>query len=248
MIRRAAGAACLAAAVTACGHPVFKPPTGPGVATDASAAWAAATSSCRSATSYTARLRVLRLSVESAITRDQIYLNATHSGQGIFVLAGSTTDAVLWLKREHRVVKAPAGDIIDAILGLQVSPDRLLALLTGCVTRAYDISSAASYGKRIAVQTSDARVYLDSEQQASKVIAGEAEGFIVELSWKASTVPVKMWLNSLPGREPRASLTVSVEDATVNPAIPATFFAPPAGAATAEPMTLEELRTGSWRK
>jgi hypothetical protein len=115
-------------------------------------------------------------------------------------------------------------------------------------SREHDIASAARYGKRIAVQTSDARVYLDSEAQGAKVIAGEAQGFIVELSWKASTLPVKMWLNSAPGREPRASLTVSVEDASVNPAIPPAFFAPPAGAATAEPMTLEELRTGSWRK
>ena len=245
-------------AAAACGARIFVPPTGPGTPTDASSAWTSVTKTCRSATSYVGELRVsgragsrriARLRIETAVTRDQIYMNATVSGQTFFVLAGSSSEATLWLRHDRKVVKAPAGDIVEAILGLSVPPDRLFALLTGCVTRSFDVTAATSYGQRMAVQTPDARVYLEQTQTGWQTLAGEAEGFVVELKWQGGAVPERLWLNSIPGREPRASLAVTAEGPNLNEAVPASFFAPPAGAASAEPMTIEELRAaGPWRK
>jgi hypothetical protein len=257
MIRRAAAAAWLAVAAAACGHAIFVPPAGPGTATDASAAWAVATAPCRAAQSYSGNLRISgragsqriwHLDVETAVTPRQIYMGATFSRQPIFILAGTTSEATLWLRPEQRVVKGPAGDIIEAILGLSMPPDRLLSLLTGCGTRIYDVTSAQSFGGLLAIQTPDARVYVERQGTVWRTRAAEAEGFRVEFSWTAAALPGKLWIRSTPGREPAASLDLSVSDASATDPIPSSVFTPPSGAAGADPMTLEELRSGSWRK
>ena len=258
MIRRAGVVVGLALLATGCGHTIFVPPAGPGVVTDASEAWKAATASCKSAEQYSAALkisgragsqRIWRLAIDTAVTPTQIYMGATFSGQPVFVLAGTAKDATLWLRREQRVVKAPAGDIIEAILGLAMPPDRLLALLTGCATRNLEITSATSHNALVAVQTADARVFIERQGTAWRTRGAEAEGFRVEFLWKTSALPEKVWIRSTPGREPAASLDVSVADPSISDAIPATVFNAPSGATSAQPMTLEELRSaGSWRK
>jgi hypothetical protein len=165
------------------------------------------------------------------------------------VLAGTAKEATLWLRREQRAAKAPAGDIIEAILGLPMPPDRLLALLTGCATRSLEVISATSHGGIVAVQTADARVFIQKQGTVWRTLGAEAEGFRVQFSWKTTALPEKVWIRSTPGREPFASLDVSVVDPTISDPIDASVFKPPSGAASAEPMTLEELRSaGSWRK
>lgn len=252
MIRRAGVIACLALLAAGCGHTIFVPPTGPGVVTDASEAWTAATASCKTAQHYSAELkisgraasqRIWRLTIDTAVTPTQIYMGARVSGQPIFVLAGSAKEATLWLRPEQRVVKAPAGDIIEAILGLAIPPDRLLSLLTGCATRSLDITTATSHNGIVAVQTADARVFIERQGTAWRTRGAEAEGFRVEFLWKTGALPEKVWIESTPGREPSASLDISVVDPTISDPIPATVFDSPSGAASAEPMTLDELRT-----
>ena len=258
MIRRFGVIACLALLAGGCGHTIFVPPGGPGVVTDASEAWTAATASCKGAQHYSAALkisgragsqRIWHLAIDTAVTPTQIYMGATFSGQPVFVLAGSAKEATLWLRREQRAVKAPAGDIIEAILGLAMPPDRLLALLTGCATRSLDVTAAASHNGLVAVQTADARVFIERQGTVWRTRGAEAEGFRVEFLWKTSALPEKVWIRSTPGREPSASLDVSVADPTISDQIPASVFNPPSGAASADPMTLDELRSaGSWRK
>ena len=175
-------------------------------------------------------------------------MGATFSGQGIFVLAGTASQATLWLRRENRVVRAAAGDIIEAILGVAIPPDRLLSILSGCGTRAFDVSSAASYSGLLAVQTSDTRVFLKRSAGGWRTFSAEAEGFRVEFSRKDASWPDKLWIRSTPGREPAASLDVSATDVTLNEPPPSSVFTAPAGAASADAMTLEELRAGAWRK
>jgi len=255
VIRRAGVVACLALLAAGCGHTIFVPPAGPGVVTDASEAWTAATASCKSAQHYSADLkisgraasqRIWRLEVETAVTPTQIYMGARFSGQPIFLLAGSAKDATLWLRPEQKAVKAPAGEIIEAILGLPMPPDRLLALLTGCATRSLDVTAATSHNGIVAVQTPDARVFLQRQGTVWRTLGAEAEGFRVEFLWKVGTLPEKVWIRSTPGREPSASLDISVTDPTITDPIQASVFNPPSSAASAEPMTLDELR--SWRK
>jgi hypothetical protein len=255
VIRRAGVVACLAVLAAGCGHTIFVPPTGPGVVTDASEAWTAATATCKGAQQYSADLkisgragpqRIWRLEVETAVTPTQIYMGATFSRQPIFVLAGSAKDATLWLRPEQKAVKAPAGEIIEAILGLPMPPDRLLSLLTGCATRSLAVTAATSHNGIVAVQTADARVFIERQGTAWRTRGAEAEGFRVEFLWKTGTLPEKVWIRSTPGREPAASLDVSVADPTISDPIPASIFNPPSGAAAADAMTIDELR--SWRK
>ena len=252
MIRRASVIACLALFACGCGHTIFVPPTGPGVVTDASEAWTAATATCKSAQRYSAALkisghagsqRIWRLAIDTAVTPTQIYMGATVSGQPIFVLAGSAKDATLWLRPEQRAVKAPAGDIIEAILGLAIPPDRLLSLLTGCATRSLDITTATSHNGIVAVQTADARVFIERQGTVWRTLGAEAEGFRVQFLWKTGVLPEKVWIRSTAGREPATSLDVSVADPTISDPIPVSVFNPPSGAASAEPMTLDELRS-----
>ena len=78
--------------------------------------------------------------------------------------------------------------------------------------------------------------------------AGEADGFIVEFARETSSFPQKIWVRSAPGREPRAALDITVSDAEVNGRVPSEVFATPSGAAGAQPMTIEELRSaGPWK-
>jgi len=258
VIRRAALATAFVLAAGACGPAVFIPPAGPGAPVDATPAWAEATNTCRSARSYAATLRVGgravghriwgRLSIETAVTSSNIYMGATFSGQPIFVLAGTPSQATLWLRRENRAVRAAASDIIEAILGVAIPPDRLLSILSGCGTRAFEITSAGSHAGLVSVQTSDTRVFLKRGAEGWRTFASEADGFTVKYSWKTTNSPDKLWIRSIPGREPSASLDVSASDVSLNEALPPSVFSAPAGAASAEAMTLEELRGGTWRK
>jgi hypothetical protein len=250
---RAGAVAWLALAASACGHAMFVPPAGPGVpAANAADAWASATSACRQSQNYKAILhvsgragdeRLWPLAVETALTSDgAIYMSATTSGQSIFVLSGTAKESTLWLRREDRAVVAPPGAIIESMLGVALPPDRLLSVLTGCITRTFDVTSSAQHNSILAIHTSDARVYLEQLATGWRARAGDVDGFSVELGRKGSPLPENVWIRTAAGRSPQASLDVKVSEAETNSTIPASFFAPPPGAARAQPMKLEELR------
>jgi len=232
---------------------MFVPPAGPGVpAANASDAWSSATTACRQSQNYKALLHVSGragdqglwpFAVETALTSDgAIYMHATTSGQSIFVLSGTAKQSTLWLRKEDRAVVAAPGAIIEAILGVPLPPDRLLSVLTGCITRSFDVTSSVEHHSILTIQTADARVYLDRDQAGWRARAGEVDGFSVELGRKGSELPQNVWIRTAAGRSPEARLDVKVSEAETNSTIPASFFTPPAGAARAQPMKLEELR------
>ena len=195
-----AGACVIALVSTACARKMFVPPVGPGVpAADADAAWAEATRDCRAARTFTGDLRLSGraggerlwpVSLESAVTSDEsIYLGATVAGRSIFALAGTAARAGLWLRSDRRVVTAPPGDIVDALIGVPLEPSRWLAVLTGCVTRNADLEESARYGKLLTVRTRDARVHLARRGPSWRTVAGEAEGFVIEYGWNTGRFP-----------------------------------------------------------
>ena len=246
---------CMAAA---CTRSMFVTPSGPGTpAPEAASAWADATRACRDARAMTAGLRIsgkvggTRLwpvNIEAAVTRDQsIYLSATAAGTSVFVLAGTANRATLWLRREQRVVSAAPAEIMSAIVGVPLSPDLLLAVLTGCGTRSFDVVRATRVGKLIAVETADMTVYLDQQGSAWRTRAAQSSAFVVEFGRTAGAVPAEVWIWSAPGREPAASIHVAVSDDTIDGNIPSSFFQIPSGAASATPITLDELRGVLWK-
>lgn len=245
----------VAIASAGCTRAIFVPPAGPGApAPDAGAAWASATANCRTVKSYVGALglsgrvgrqRILGVSVESAVTSaGEIYLGATVSGSPVFVLAGTSERATLWLRRDNRVVTAPAADIVEALTGVRLDTTRLLAVLSGCATVAADVDggAAAQVGRLVRVATADGAVYLEKRKDRWTTRAAEVDGLTVEYAWSDAAYPADVWLWSDPKVPPVAALHLSVNDRRVNDPVPATFFRPSEGALAAVPMTIEELR------
>jgi hypothetical protein len=232
---------------------MFVPPAGPGVpAPDAAQAWSDATAGCRDARSYVASLRVSGrvgsdrlwpVEIETAVTADQsIYLNAVAGGQTVFVLAGSNGRASLWLRADKRLVTAAPAEILDAIMGVPLTPAELVAILAGCVARDTDVVRAERHDRLLLVETRDARVYLRQESAAWRTHAAVTASFTIEFGGLARPTPAEIWIWSAQGAQARASLRLQATDAAINSTIPAGIFDVPAGARATTPLSLEELR------
>ena len=239
---------------------MFVPPAGPGTPVPyAAAAWTEATASCRQARSYAAAVRasgkfgserLWPVGIDIAVTIDQsIYLAANAVGRSLFVLAGTGNRATLWLRQEERVVTAAPAEIMDAIAGMSLAPDRLLAVFTGCVARSFTITGAALHGRLLAVDTADARVYLEQSQGRWRTKAATTDAFVVEFAGYQGVLPGEVWIWSVEGREPASSVRFVISDPEIDGQIPAGVFQVPRGAAGAKPLTLEELRAaGPWKE
>ena len=120
------------------------PPGDGAPAPQGAAAWTQASEACRGARSLSAELRItghagpqkLRsATLHGAVTsEDQIYFEMpVPFGAPGFVLAGTGDRATLLLPRDKRVLHARADDIVEALVGLKLGPEQLLAMLAGCV-------------------------------------------------------------------------------------------------------------------
>jgi hypothetical protein len=246
---------------SACARAVFVPPAGPGVsAPDGPAAWTEATGSCRNATSYAAAIRLSGraggqrlwpVTVDTAVLADQsIYLGATAAGRGVFVLAGSGGRATLWLRREQRTVAAAPAEILDAVVGVSLTPRDLLAVLSGCGVMPGDVTSAERHGALLTVQLPGARVHLTRRGGRWRVKGAENSSFVVECADAGDPLPRELWLwpATRSASDPSTSLHLIVEDPEAGGQIPVSVFRLPAAAGEATPMTLDELRSGApWK-
>ncbi len=167
--------AVLAFATTSCaGRAAFVAPRGPGVpAPDASTIWNTLTASCRSTTSYRSEFaltgqigdrRIRGLASAKLFTalasNGNIGLEASVSGQLLFRLGGAADEAVLLLRDGNRVATARPDDILEALIGVPVSPARLLAIVSGCVTTSDQVDYAVRHDGLLEVVTADGTVYL----------------------------------------------------------------------------------------
>ena len=242
-----------------CNRAVFQPPAGPGEpAPEAAAAWADATAGCRGLQSYSAALhvsgrvgdaRLWPIGIEVAVLADQsIYLGATAAGRSLFVLAGAGDHATLWLRREERTVTATPAQIMDAIMGVPVTPGDLLGVLTGCVAAPADLARAARHGRLLTIEMAAARVHLAARNGHWHVRAAQTNAFTVEYADTQAALPQELWLWPASSAGASASIHLIVSDARINESVPASVFRVPAGAAAATPMTLEELKSGAlWK-
>jgi hypothetical protein len=168
-------------------------------------------------------------------------LEARVSGELLFKLAGTGDRAVLLLAADRRVVTAPAGDIVDALIGVPLDPDRLLAMMTGCVSISNDVTAAARYGDVVEVTTSDATVYLQLRGGGWSVRAGQFGDFTVDYPSLRDGVPRQIGLRSRAGREPVVTLLLSATSVDLADATPVSVFSVnvPEGATA---MSIDELR------
>jgi outer membrane lipoprotein-sorting protein len=147
-VRRAlacGAAVLLVAGLVACAPPSIRLPSGSGEPfPDFAPALSDATAGCRSVASLTAELALsgqaggqkVRGRVTAGIARpSSIRLEGVAPfGPPAFILAADGRGSTLLLPRDHRVLSGESpGAILDALVGLDLQPADLLAILTGCV-------------------------------------------------------------------------------------------------------------------
>jgi hypothetical protein len=242
-----------------CARATFVPPTDPGApAPDAAAAWDQASAGCGDVHSFVAAARasgkvgvqrVWPVTLEIAVAAgDSIYVSATVAGNSLFVLAGTGGRASLWLRQDHRVVTASPAEIMEAVVGVALSPGQLLGVLTGCVARTAEAANAVRHKDLIELHAPEGRLFLSQVAGQWQVRALMANAFVAELSRRPGRQPDDVWIRSAAGGSLDASLHLTISDGQVNGSIPATVFQLPNGASTASPMTIEELRAaGPWK-
>jgi hypothetical protein len=252
---RAAIAAASCAVVVACGagRAIFVPPSGPGdPAPDAAAAWAEATSDCRDLRSVVstfrvsgriADARVWPITVEAAVIANQsIYLSAVASGKPVFMLVGTPSRATLWLRTDDRAVSADPSAILQALVGVSLSADDVLGVLSGCVAHAATMGRAARHGGVLSVETSAGTAHLEQRAGRWSVRAFQSATYTAEFVPPGRALPQDAWVWSKTGAA-AASLRLAMTEREVNGPVPEQVFRVPPGAIAAAPITLEELAT-----
>ncbi len=254
-----AAAAALTLTLAGCASHGFVRPEGPSrPLADAGALWRQTSAPCQSLTAYQAQLRlsgrvagepVGNLIVGVVTTRaSEIGLEARASGPPAFVLGGRADRATLWLASSRRVVVDHADAIVDALVGVPWDPERLMAVLSGCVTFAGRPADAREYdGGITALRFSGGdEVYVETIAGRSTVRAAVVDGVSVDYQRAESGWPTQVALRSEPGRSPSVALSMRIDVAVPDPATNPSQFTVvvPTGAS---PMSIEELRASGPR-
>jgi hypothetical protein len=188
--------AALALVTAGCTRAGFVAPAGPGVPiADAGTSWQQASSGCGDVHAFVAGARasgkvgsqrVWPVSLEIAVTNtDSIYIGATAAGNSVFVLAGTAGGATLWLRHDHRVVTATPAQIMEAVVGVAITPGQLLGMLSGCVARTVDVPAAVQHKDLIELRAPEGRLFLSQVAGQWQVRAWMTNAFSVELSRRA---------------------------------------------------------------
>jgi hypothetical protein len=168
-------------------------------------------------------------------------------GQPIFILAAQGGTAVLLLPRDARVLRGePAQAILEALIGVNLAPADLLAILTGCIVPNPTPTAGRLHANgwaSIDLQ-SGARLYLRRapERAASQweVRAAQRDGWQLEYTTSQSRFPATVRLTSDSQTVP-VDLTTGISDLEANVDLdPAAFRV--SVPADVQPLTLDELR------
>jgi len=226
------------------------PPAGQGApAPEATDAWQQATAACRDVRNFSGTMRVAFR--QGRLRSPTITISAIVTSAGdirledatAFVLAGTAANAQLLLRQERRYAEGRADEIVDAFAGVRIGPERLLSILTGCMTSAplaARPADALRYGEQVAVPSADGRVFLEREAGRWRAFAAEGPGLIVEYRAFDAYWPREWRAAASASSADPILLEAQVEDRDMNAAIdPAAFQSRLAGATR---ITLEELR------
>ena len=123
---------------------------------DVTAAEQSARASCQSHDAVTADLRLsgridgerVRGTLQVGVARDAMRLEGLAPfGAPVFVLAARPGDAVLLLPRESAVARGTsAAELLDAAVGVALTPAELLAIVSGCGVADWTVTGGATYG------------------------------------------------------------------------------------------------------
>jgi outer membrane lipoprotein-sorting protein len=166
-------------------------------------------------------------------------------GPPAFILVADGPTATLLLPRDNRVLtgeSAPA--ILDALVGLDLGPTDLLAILAGCVVPGATATGGRAYAAGWArVDLADgAAAYLQRDRaQRWRVRAGLRPPLRIDYEWTGGPVPATVRLQAGPDAAHDTDLRVGLSQVDLDVSLAADVFAVkvPAGAV---PITLAELR------
>jgi len=246
----------LAVAVGGCAARPLRLPTGAGTpAADPAGMFEAAAAGCRGVRTLQAELAVsgrsgrdkLRGRVIAGFERPSaMRLEAVAPfGPPAFILVSRAGMATLLLPRDNRLLAdaAPAS-VIEALTGVSVTPDDLLAILSGCGTIRTEAVAVRTYaGGWAAVDMADgATAYLRRQPRGWRVVAGVRGRLGVEYAEGAGAGPaiVRLRVTDEHGGI-TTDLTIRLSQVETNRSIdPAAFSLRIPDAAV--PLTLDELR------
>ena len=233
----------------------FERPTGPATAApEAVVAWQTATATCRGVRTAHARMRLVfragtrrfpAVTLGAAFDGDAraMALDARVGSAAFFVLGGSADQATLVL-RDGRYVRAPAADIVAALIDVRLEPGRLLAILTGCLTPTPEFRQAVRRDRWLEVTAADAVAYLEQTSEGAwRLRAGTFDGLDVDYGPLGPTWPRSLEIRSqTDAGKPAMSIAISrLEILQPNAPPEASLFQPvlPPGATS---ISLAELR------
>jgi hypothetical protein len=164
-------------------------------------------------------------------------------GQPVFLLAAQGGDAVLSLPRDDRVLRnQPPQAMLEALVGVDLAPADLLAILTGCV-----VPGSMPTGGRLHANgwasidlQGGAKLYLRRATSQWELRAAQRDGWQLEYTMGQTQFPASVRLTSESQKVP-VDLTTGLSELEANVDLdPATFRieVPP----DATPLTLDELR------
>ena len=226
-------------------------PTGPGAPFAAAApAYEQSIKDCRNVRTVRATLGLsgragttsLRGTVDAGFEApDKIRLEGRHPlGRPVFILVSPGPRTTLYMPRENRVLQnATAADIVEALVGLKLTPDDLRRVVSGCGFEVGDPVEGRQYGEMAAVTVGATTTYLRQEQGQWRVVGAARPPLTVLYSTFVSGRPSV--LRVLATGTPAADVTVRVSDVNLNVTLDPEVFAVdvPAGA---DPLTIDELR------
>jgi hypothetical protein len=163
-------------------------------------------------------------------------------GQPVFILAAQGGTATLWIPRESRVLQGqPAEAILDALIGVNLAPADLQAILTGCVVPDPVPTGGRQHANgwaSIDLQ-GGAKLYLRRTSQW-ELRAAQRDGWQLEYAIGQSRFPESVRLTSDSQKIP-VDLTTGISDLEGNVDLDQAAFrvdVPPG----AKPLTLEDVR------
>jgi hypothetical protein len=232
MRRCAVLAALLLGGVTACAPHNVSLPTGEGNPfPDYAQAWQEGTSRCRDVRSLSAELtisgragrqRLRGHAIAGLAAPDRIRLEAAAPfGPPVFILVADGTTTTLLLPRDNRVLRGESSAaILDALVGLELGPSDLLAILSGCVAPGAQATGGRLFpsGWARLDLSGGATAYLQRDRQASWLIrAGVRQGLGFDYLPGGDAVPASVRLRTEGSRDPRTDVSIGLSQVAVNP-------------------------------
>lgn len=149
---------------------------------EGSSVWTELVRPCRGVTMVRAELRVSgrvdgqgfpSLTTGLAVDADRLAIEAVAGPRRVFNLAGDRASVVLLNHLDGRMTRGPAADVVDALVGVRLTPDRLLAVLTGCVSTDAAPVLAERLGTTARIRTADSLIYLVEHHGQWRLAAAE---------------------------------------------------------------------------